>query len=108
MRQFQCASPAFTIRRGGAGGTGLQKLPATERLYDLGPIDDFADNDSGARCGIKMIKRTMDTKLQNAKGVIRYVTGETEGIASCFGFDKCIIEMNEPYPQKGCTVTPTT
>lgn len=82
---FQGQSRSFAIAGVGAGGMGAQKLNATGQVYNLNNISDFEGLYRGASSGLTLIKGKMHAKLTNDAGVVMYLAGETEGLASSIG-----------------------
>lgn len=83
--RFNGRSYPFTISGLGAGGMGGQKVTATGKVYNLDRLSDFAGTFRGASSGLTLIQGTMHAKLTNGNGVVMYLTGETEGLASSMG-----------------------
>lgn len=75
----------FTISAVGAGGMGGQKISASGKIYNLNSLSDFAGTYTGVSQGLTLIEGTMHAKLTNANGVVMYIAGETEGLASSVG-----------------------
>lgn len=82
---FQGQSRAFTISGLGAGGMGAQKLTATGKVYNLNNLADFVGTYRGVSQGLTLIEGKMHAKLTNDAGVVMYLAGETEGLASSIG-----------------------
>ena len=78
----------FSITGVGAGGAGGAKVSANAKIYNLGNIEDFPGTYSGVSNGLTLIEGTMHAKLMNDNGVVMYVAGETEGLASSVGIQK--------------------
>lgn len=83
--RFQGQKRSFTISSLGAGGMGAQRFTATGKVYNLNNIADFAGTYTGASQGLTLIEGTMHAKLSNDAGVVMYLAGETEGLASSIG-----------------------
>ena len=75
----------FTISGVGAGGMGGQKISATGKVYNLNRLSDFSGTYQGISRGLTLIEGKMHAKLTNANGVVMYLAGETEGLASSIG-----------------------
>ena len=75
----------FTISGLGAGGIGGQKVTATGKVYNLNNLRDFAGTYRGISGGLTLIEGKMHAKLTNQNGVVMYLAGQTEGLASSLG-----------------------
>ncbi len=75
----------FTISGLGAGGAGGQKISATGKVYNLNRLSDFSGTYHGISRGLTLIEGKMHAKLTNGNGVVMYLAGETEGLASSMG-----------------------
>ena len=75
----------FTISGLGAGGMGGQKVTATGKVYNLNNLRDFAGTYRGISGGLTLIEGKMHAKLTNGNGVVMYLAGEPEGLASSMG-----------------------
>ena len=75
----------FTISGGGVGGSGVQKVSATGKVYNLNRLSDFSGTYHGISRGLTLIEGKMHAKLTNQNGVVMYLAGETEGLASSMG-----------------------
>ena len=75
----------FRISGLGAGGMGGQKISATGKVYHLNNLADFAGSYRGVSNGLTLIEGKMHAKLTNGNGVVMYLAGETEGLASSMG-----------------------
>ena len=75
----------FSISGLGAGGMGGQKISATGKIYNLNSLSDFSGVFTGVSEGLTLIEGTMHAKLTNGNGVVMYLAGETEGLASSLG-----------------------
>ena len=75
----------FTISGLGAGGAGAQKISATGKVYNLNNLSDFSGTYHGISRGLTLIEGKMHAKLTNGNGVVMYLAGETEGLASSLG-----------------------
>ena len=78
-------SHRFTISGGGLGGSGVQKTSATGKVYNLNRLSDFSGTYHGISTGLTLIEGKMHAKLTNQNGVVMYLAGETEGLASSLG-----------------------
>ncbi len=83
----------FTISGLGAGGIGAQAISATGRVYNLDDLNDFAGTYQGVSSGLTLIDGTMHAKLTNDEGVIMYLAGETEGLASSMGLQAFVVTL---------------
>jgi len=75
----------FTISGLGVGGMGGQKVSATGKVYNLNSLSDFSGTYHGVSRGLTLIEGKMHAKLTNGNGVVMYLAGETEGLASSMG-----------------------
>ena len=75
----------FTISGLGAGGMGGQKVSATGKVYNLNNLRDFSGTYRGVSQGLTLIEGKMHAKLTNGNGVVMYLAGDTEGVASSIG-----------------------
>jgi hypothetical protein len=75
----------FTISGLGVGGAGGQKISATGKVYNLNKLSDFSGTYRGISTGLTLIEGKMHAKLTNGNGVVMYLAGETEGLASSMG-----------------------
>ena len=75
----------FTISGIGAGGSGGQKITATGKVYSLNKLSDFSGTYHGISSGLTLIEGKMHAKLTNGNGVVMYIAGQTEGLASSMG-----------------------
>jgi hypothetical protein len=75
----------FTISGLGVGGAGGQKISATGKVYNLNKLSDFSGTYQGISTGLTLIEGKMHAKLTNGNGVVMYLAGETEGLASSMG-----------------------
>jgi hypothetical protein len=75
----------FTISGVGVGGIGGQKVSATGKVYNLNNLSDFSGTYRGISGGLTLIEGKMHAKLTNGNGVVMYLAGETEGLASSIG-----------------------
>jgi hypothetical protein len=75
----------FTISGGGVGGSGAQKVSATGKVYNLNNLSSFSGTYHGIARGLTLIEGKMHAKLTNQNGVVMYLAGETEGLASSLG-----------------------
>jgi hypothetical protein len=64
---------------------GGQKISATGKVYNLNRLFDFSGTHQGISRGLTLIEGKMHAKLTNANGVVMYLAGETEGLASSIG-----------------------
>ena len=75
----------FTISGVGVGGAGGQKISATGKVYNLNRLSDFSGTYHGISRGLTLIEGKMHAKLTIGNGVVMYLAGETEGLASSIG-----------------------
>ena len=75
----------FSISGVGVGGMGGQKISATGKVYNLNRLSDFPGTYHGVSRGLTLIEGKMHAKLTNGNGVVMYLAGETEGLASSMG-----------------------
>jgi hypothetical protein len=75
----------FTISGVGVGGAGGQKISATGKVYNLNNLSSFSGTYRGVSRGLTLIEGKMHAKLTNGNGVVMYLAGETEGLASSLG-----------------------
>ena len=75
----------FSISGLGAGGMGGQKISATGKVYNLNRLSDFSGTYHGISRGLTLIEGKMHAKLTNQNGVVMYLAGQTEGLASSLG-----------------------
>jgi len=84
----------FSISGLGAGGSGAQKVSATGKVYNLNNLSDFSGTYRGASSGLTLIEGKMHAKLTNGKGVVMYLSGDTEGLASSMGVQEFSVTLN--------------
>ena len=82
---YNGGSHHFTISGGGLGGSGVQKTSATGKVYNLNKLSDFSGTYHGISRGLTLIEGKMHAKLTNQNGVVMYLSGQTEGLASSLG-----------------------
>jgi hypothetical protein len=75
----------FTISGVGVGGAGGQKISATGKVFNLNRLSDFSGTYHGISRGLTLIEGKMHAKLTNGNGVVMYLAGSTEGLASSMG-----------------------
>ena len=78
-------SHRFTISGAGVGGSGAQKVNATGKVFNLNRLSDFPGTYHGISRGLTLIEGKMHAKLTNQNGVVMYLAGDTEGLASSLG-----------------------
>ena len=66
-------------------GMGGQKVSATGKVYNLNTLHDFPGTYQGISGGLTLIEGKMHAKLTNGNGVVMYLAGQTEGLASSMG-----------------------
>lgn len=85
----------FTISGLGAGGMGAQKLSANAKVYNLTNLSDFSGTYRGVSQGLTLIEGKMHAKLTNDSGVVMYLAGETEGLASSIGVQEFKVQLQD-------------
>jgi hypothetical protein len=85
----------FTISGLGAGGAGAQKVSATGKVYNLNGLSDFSGTYTGVSGGLTLIEGKMHAKLTNQNGVVMYLAGETEGLASSIGAQAFVVSLTD-------------
>ena len=85
----------FTISGVGAGGAGGQKTSATGKVYNLNNLRDFSGTYRGVSRGLTLIEGKMHAKLTNGNGVVMYIAGETEGLASSMGVQAFEVSLTD-------------
>jgi hypothetical protein len=85
----------FTISGVGVGGAGGQKISATGKVYNLNNLQDFAGTYRGVSRGLTLIEGKMHAKLTNGNGVVMYLAGETEGLASSMGVQAFQVSLTD-------------
>src|SRR5262249_12663974 len=102
----------FTISGLGAGGMGAQKISATGKVYNLNILSDFSGTYRGVSQGLTLIEGKMHAKLTNGSGVVMYLAGETEGVASSMGAQAFEVNLTNWSQNKGeagrSKIRPTT
>jgi hypothetical protein len=83
----------FTISGGGLGGSGVQKTSATGKVYNLNKLSDFSGTYHGISRGLTLIEGKMHAKLTNQNGVVMYLSGQTEGLASSLGAQAFSVQL---------------
>ncbi len=85
----------FTISGLGVGGMGGQKMSATGKVYNLNRLRDFSGSYRGVSRGLTLIEGKMHAKLTNGNGVVMYLAGETEGLASSMGAQAFQVSLSD-------------
>ena len=85
----------FTITGVGAGGDGMQKVSATGKVYNLHSLQEFPGTYRGVSSGLTLIEGKMHAKLTNDNGVIMYLSGATEGLASSTGVQAFEVKLTK-------------
>jgi hypothetical protein len=85
----------FRISGLGAGGMGAQKISATGQVYNLNNLSDFSGTYRGVSRGLTLIEGKMHAKLTNGNGVVMYLAGETEGVASSMGVQAFEVNLTD-------------
>ena len=83
----------FTISGGGVGGSGAQKVNATGKVFNLNRLSDFPGTYHGISRGLTLIEGKMHAKLTNQNGVVMYLAGQTEGLASSLGAQAFSVQL---------------
>ena len=83
----------FTISGGGLGGSGVQKTSATGKVFNLNRLSDFSGTYHGVSRGLTLIEGKMHAKLTNQNGVVMYLSGQTEGLASSLGAQAFSVQL---------------
>ena len=82
---YNGGSHRFTISGAGVGGSGVQKVSATGKVFNLNNLSSFSGTYHGVSRGLTLIEGKMHAKLTNQNGVVMYIAGQTEGLASSLG-----------------------
>ncbi len=61
------------------------KITATGKVYGLKDLSQFPGKYRGVSRGLTLMEGKMYAKLTNANGVVIYLSGDTEGLASSMG-----------------------
>jgi hypothetical protein len=85
----------FTISGGGVGGSGAQKVSATGKVYNLNNLSSFSGTYHGISRGLTLIEGKMHAKLTNQNGVVMYLAGQTEGLASSLGAQAFEVQLTD-------------
>src|SRR6266702_300410 len=85
----------FTISGLGAGGMGGQKISATGKVYNLNNLSNFSGTYHGVSRGLTLIEGKMHAKLTNGNGVVMYLAGATEGLASSMGVQAFEVSLTD-------------
>jgi hypothetical protein len=85
----------FTISGLGVGGMGGQKESATGKVYNLNSLQDFPGTYQGISRGLTLIEGKMHAKLTNGNGVVMYLAGQTEGLASSMGAQAFVVSLTD-------------
>lgn len=85
----------FSITGLGLGGTGGLKMDGNAKIYNLDSIRDFAGTYRGVSSGLTLIEGSMNAKLTNEHGVVMYISGATEGLASSGGMQSFQIALTD-------------
>ena len=85
----------FTISGAGAGGMGGQKVSATGTVYNLNRLSDFSGTYRGVSRGLTLVEGKMHAKLTNGNGVVMYLAGQTEGLASSLGVQAFQVNLTD-------------
>ena len=82
---YQGRTHHFTMNGVGAGGYGAQKVAASGEVQNLHNLADFEGTYRGSSKGITLVNGTMTAKMTNEHGVIVYLSGERQGLATSSG-----------------------
>ena len=74
---------------------GGQKISATGKVYNLNRPSDFSGTYQGISRGLTLIEGKMHAKLTNGNGVVMYLAGETEGLASSIGAQAFEVNLSD-------------
>jgi hypothetical protein len=85
----------FIISGLGVGGMGGQTESATGKVYNLNSLQDFPGTYQGISRGLTLIEGKMHAKLTNGNGVVMYLAGQTEGLASSLGAQAFEISLTD-------------
>ena len=85
----------FTISGAGVGGSGVQKVSATGKVYNLNNLSSFSGTYHGISRGLTLIEGKMHAKLTNGNGVTMYLAGQTEGLASSLGAQAFGVQLTD-------------
>ena len=73
--------------------SGAQKVNATGKVYNLNRLSDFSGTYHGISNGLTLIEGQMHAKLTNQNGVVMYIAGQTEGLASSLGAQAFSVQL---------------
>ena len=90
---YNGGSHHFTISGGGLGGSGVQKVSATGKVFNLNNLSSFSGTYHGVSRGLTLIEGKMHAKLTNQNGVVMYIAGQTEGLASSLGAQAFSVQL---------------
>lgn len=85
----------FTMSSVGVGGTGGQNITATGKVYNLNKVSDFSGKYRGVSRGLTLVEGKMYARLTNDNGVVIYLTGDTQGLASSSGIQSFQINLTD-------------
>lgn len=92
---FQNQTRRFTISSVGVGGTGGLKVSATGKVFGLHRVSDFPGSYRAVSSGLTLFEGKMQAKLTNQKGVVIYLAGQTEGLASSGGVQRYQVNFTD-------------
>lgn len=82
---FQGRRHRFKMTGVGAGGAGVVAFSATGQIYNLYRIQDFEGTYTGLSKGITLVNGNLKAKMTNERGVVIYLDGERQGLATTTG-----------------------
>jgi hypothetical protein len=86
----------FSIGGLGVGGVGVSTLKAAGEVYNLDRLSDFPGVFGAARTGYSFTDQGRGNLwLENPKGVVLHLRGESAGLALSAGVDGVVISMDE-------------
>lgn len=92
---FRGSRHNFTITSVGLGGTGGQTIASTGKVYGLQNLAEFPGAYRGVSSGLTLIEGKRHAKLTNANGVVIYLAGATEGLATSGGVQSYQITLTD-------------
>ena len=69
-------------------------MSATGKVYHMNSLSDFPGTYRGISKGLTLIEGKLHAKLTNDKGVVMYIAGETQGLASATGVRGFKVTLN--------------
>ncbi|MEO8614869.1 MAG: hypothetical protein ABI600_07010 [Luteolibacter sp.] len=92
---YQSQTHHFTMTGVGVGGTGAQKVSATGKVYKMYHLADFAGTYHGTSQGLTLGNGKMQSKMTNEHGVVVYLTGKREGLATNGGLRSFTVKLSD-------------